>query len=255
MPLDSSPAATSPKTTDADLQSRLVEFLSHRNLSSIQARVERGLVTVTGAVSSSFERQMIVLSLRRLPGVGRLSDQIRVGGPSTPRPSALGRARELGADLASAASDWFASTPKPAWIVVVLGLLAPLTLASCGSSDVKVPVHPVKGKLLVDGQPADGATITLNPQGDFPLKNAAPTATVKSDGTFAVNLYGNGDGAPAGNYVVTVQWFKLVKDPNGASGRGPNVLPAHYATPEKSPVKIVVKEGPNQLEPIEIRSK
>ena len=62
------------------------------------------------------------------------------------------------------------------------------------------------------GQPAEGATVTFNPQGANPLKNAAPSATVKADGTFDVGLYGNGDGAPAGDYVVTVQWFKVVTD-------------------------------------------
>ena len=57
-----------------------------------------------------------------------------------------------------------------------------------------------------------------------------------------------------GDYVVTVQWFKLVTD-DGGSGAGPNVMPKEYASPTTSPVKVSVKGGPTEIPPIAINSR
>lgn len=133
--------------------------------------------------------------------------------------------------------------------LLAAGMLAPLALTGCGHKDVTVPVHPVSGKVTFHGKPAEGAIVTLNPQGDAALKSAAPQGTVKPDGSFKVSVYTDGDGAPAGDYVATVQWFKMVGE-----GAGPNVIPAKFSKPDTSPFKITVKEGPNDL-PIEIPAK
>jgi hypothetical protein len=143
-------------------------------------------------------------------------------------------------------SDLAVVTRRRIACLLAAGMLAPLGLTGCGHKDVVVPVHPVSGKVTFEGKPAEGAVVTLNPQGDAALKTAAPKATVKPDGSFKVSVYSDGDGAPAGDYVATVQWFKMVGE-----GAGPNVIPAKYSKPDTSPLKITVKEGQNDL-PIEI---
>src|SRR5262245_26228369 len=85
--------------------------------------------------------------------------------------------------------------------VVAVGCLA---LAGCGADGP--PLHPVTGKVLVDGKPAEHATVTFHPAGggaDAPK----PRATVKADGSFALTTHTTGDGAPAGEYAVTVEWW------------------------------------------------
>ena len=131
-------------------------------------------------------------------------------------------------------------------LVCVPGLL---TLVGCGEQ--QVPVYPVAGKVSVAGQSPVGAQVVFHSTSDSLPPNVVPTGTVKEDGTFDISVYKSGDGAPAGDYVATIQWFKVVQS-EGGSGRGPNVLPARYADPTASPIKVTVNNQPNQIDPIEI---
>ena len=64
------------------------------------------------------------------------------------------------------------------------------------------------------------------------------------------HLHG-GDGAPEGEYIITVQWRKLVK--RGADlVQGPNVIPAKYSRPQTSDIVRKIAAGPNKLEPINL---
>ena len=137
----------------------------------------------------------------------------------------------------------------------IVGLLLLFTTLGCGGTGVggsnapeppKVPVGPVTGKILFGREIPVGARVSLVPisrQGDGPTS----TAIVQSDGTFKISSYGNGDGAPPGEYAVLVQWFKLVTDEAAGSGAGPNVLPKEYSSPTDTPFKITVKAGSNDL--------
>jgi hypothetical protein len=131
-------------------------------------------------------------------------------------------------------------------------LCAPLALAllsAVGCGEKWAEVFPASGVVKVDGQAPVGAKLVLHavtPQGP---DAAAPTASVKLDGSFAVTTYQAGDGAPAGDYIVTIQWYKIDKD----GTVGPNVIPAQYGNPKTSPIKVTVNaSGPTQLEPIAI---
>ena len=108
------------------------------------------------------------------------------------------------------------------------------------------------GKLTLDGQAPDGAKLVLHPtnvQGE--PTGAAPNARVGGDGSFSVSSYSPNDGAPPGEYVVTVEWYKV--SPEGAPG--PNVIPKEYASPKTSPIKVTIKAGaPTTLDPIAITS-
>lgn len=127
---------------------------------------------------------------------------------------------------------------------------AAISLTGCGES--RVEVFPVSGKLTFDGKPPAGAQITLHPV-SAGVEGVAPSGAVKPDGSFQVSAYQAGDGAPAGDYVATVQWFRFDEKLGGA---GPNVIPAKYTDPKTSPIKVTVKAGaPTEIEPITIASK
>lgn len=108
------------------------------------------------------------------------------------------------------------------------------------------------GKATFKGQPIEGATLILHRQGDPLTDVPAPSARVNADGTFATTTFASEDGAPAGEYVATVEWRKQVQV-RGDWSYGPNLLPAAYADPGKSPLKFTIAEGENVLPPIEIR--
>ncbi len=137
--------------------------------------------------------------------------------------------------------------------VSLAGLLA-LACASCSEPpEPKINVSPVAGKVSFNGEAPVGAQVLLHPQGHALPDGLAALATVKADGTFRPSIYGDGSGVPPGDYVVTLQWFKLVGGDGGA-GPGPNVLPKAYGKPETSPIKVTVKDGDrNEIEAIEIR--
>ncbi|MCI0334577.1 MAG: hypothetical protein L0228_15275 [Planctomycetes bacterium] len=79
--------------------------------------------------------------------------------------------------------------------------------------------------------------------------DVAPTGTVKDDGTFTITSYEPGDGAPHGEYVATVEWFKYDEKLGGA---GSNVIPQKYTSAKTSPIKVNVNGGPTDIPPIAI---
>jgi hypothetical protein len=133
-------------------------------------------------------------------------------------------------------------------IVAAVSLLALLS----GCSEKWAECFPVSGIVKYNGQAPQGAQLVfhaINPSGPDAV---SPKANVKPDGSFVVTSYQSGDGAPPGDYVVTVEWYQIDKDGNV----GPNVLPPEYASPKLSPIKVTVNAGsPTTLEPIAITAK
>src|SRR5262249_35384705 len=74
----------------------------------------------------------------------------------------------------------------------------------------RVPVIPAQGKADFEGKPIPEAAIFLHPVGAKTPPFPRPRAVVQSDGTFVVGTYTKDDGAPPGEYKVTVQWFQRI---------------------------------------------
>lgn len=96
-----------------------------------------------------------------------------------------------------------------------------------------------------------GAFVTLHPVTPRGDSVPAPRANVDRDGKLRISTFATGDGAPAGEYVVTVQWNRPVKA-GGDVVSGPNVVPRKFASPSTSGLVVKVAEGPNQLAPIRL---
>ena len=100
---------------------------------------------------------------------------------------------------------------KPQKLNACLGL--PLlflvgSLISCGGGDEnRVPVLPVKGRVLLDAEPAVGAYVEfIQKNQSSATKNISPTSSVDDNGDFLLSTYAIGDGIPEGNYDVLVRW-------------------------------------------------
>jgi hypothetical protein len=132
---------------------------------------------------------------------------------------------------------------------VLIVALLPAFVADSGCSEPRAPVFPVSGKVTYKGQPPVGATVVLHPVNSEGTNDVAPTGAVKDDGTFAITSYEPGDGAPQGEYVATIEWYKYDADLGGA---GPNVIPQKYVAAKSSPIKVNVG-GPTQIPPIAIQ--
>ena len=129
--------------------------------------------------------------------------------------------------------------------VALLAVVAAFAGCSDEGSGLKVPVFPVKGSVQFEGQPASGAFVAFHPQ--TPAKPGEECLgrrpQVQSDGTFEVTTASRADGAPAGEYAVTVLWTKPIKQGNDTVA-GPNVIPPIYSKPETTPWKVTVKDAP-----------
>jgi hypothetical protein len=136
---------------------------------------------------------------------------------------------------------------------VVSGLLA-LHISACSSSTEdtsnRKPVHPVSGKVTVQGKPAAGAFVLFIPVNELPdAADTRPRAEVGADGSFALSTYGENDGAPIGEYTVAITWPGGVL-PDGREEPSDKLLGRYDVSNSK--LKASVKEGQNNLPPFEL---
>jgi hypothetical protein len=93
-------------------------------------------------------------------------------------------------------------------------------LAGCSNNSqpkgLRLPVHPVRGKITYKGKPMNGAMITFNREGATKT-TIMPSGLSDSEGNYTLTSYIVSDGAPSGKYNVTVYWpesRKTLASPN-----------------------------------------
>lgn len=125
--------------------------------------------------------------------------------------------------------------------------------AGCSAEPEGPPTVPVTGKLLVDGQPAQGAQVVLHPadKRDFDERGSRPTGRVAADGSFRMTTYQTNDGAPPGTYVVTVYW---AQDPESLEP-SPDRLQQRFLNPALSKIPVVINASATELTPIELQTR
>jgi 3',5'-cyclic AMP phosphodiesterase CpdA len=108
------------------------------------------------------------------------------------------------------------------------------------------PTHPVRGQVHFEGTPAAGARVMFHLIDPETKKTRhAGDGLVDADGSFIASTYGNGDGLPVGEYVVTVDpWGTLYEDTGKVLA---TPFPAKYAKVSTSPLKATVKTGKNEF--------
>ena len=134
-----------------------------------------------------------------------------------------------------------AKTSQPA--SGALFALAGLSLLPLACGGVASDVYPVKGQVFVRGQPAAGAAVTYHPL-NADESGRIPTATVGPDGSFRLTTVSAYDGAPPGDYAVTITWCDSYRD-EGETRSGPDKLQGRYANTAGSGLKATVQSGNN----------
>jgi hypothetical protein len=140
---------------------------------------------------------------------------------------------------------------------LLFALLTFATLAAgCSGAGgrAKKTCYPVKGQLLVQGKPAEGALVILHPKDDAnsaEWSTGFPRGTTGADGKFELATYADNDGAPAGDYVVLVSWTTPNRQNEEASG--PDKLGGRYSNPATSKLTAKVDSRPTELPPINVQ--
>lgn len=119
----------------------------------------------------------------------------------------------------------------------------------CGEN-WQAKTYPASGTVIVNGTPAGGAVVKLYPvSGKVDDRNSRPWAITDSNGAFQLKTYQAGDGAPLGEYDITVTWPVDLNDMQLAMV---DQLDKQFSTPQKSQWKATIAEGDNVIAPIEI---
>ena len=88
--------------------------------------------------------------------------------------------------------------------------------------------------------------MVFHPVGGTPSADLKPAGAVGADGSFTLQTYPQGEGAPEGDYLVLVTWYP----PNARELENPkNKLPEKYADQTAGLLKATVKAGQNDLAP------
>jgi hypothetical protein len=138
----------------------------------------------------------------------------------------------------------------------MLGCAGIALIVGCSPpSENNIALYPVYGKLLVDGQPAVGATIKFVPVAQDTRNDLATTtgqrsaaAIVQEDGTFEASYYKSNDGAPPGKYKLMILWLTLPE----SGGLPVDRLHGKYCDPKRSRYEIQVRKQENSLGVIEL---
>lgn len=139
----------------------------------------------------------------------------------------------------------------------VLMLSGVLVLTGCGPVERDVtkekieamtgePVKetvPVKGTVLIDGQPAAGVNLSAYAAGS--VKEAAAQVRTGADGTYCWTTYQPCDGLPAGEYKIT---FTNIPDEGKGKKEGEDLFKGKYQDPSKSEYSLTVKTGEPQAD-------
>lgn len=143
-------------------------------------------------------------------------------------------------------------------IALVLGAILVIMIAINSLSGirhhVKTPTQPASGKIFIDKKGVEGLSLVFWPVNDD-KKTPRPHAVSGPGGAFQLSTYGENDGAPPGEYKVTVQWFEAIPprkdEPEEVTSR--DKLFGRYSDPDrKGLVKVQIKPGVEEIEPINL---
>jgi hypothetical protein len=146
-----------------------------------------------------------------------------------------------------------AGRPSPPWLFLSpWALLLPwaVLLSSCSNG-----LNSVQGKVLYKGNPIKGAVVFFHPVNANALTTKRPSGVTAEDGTFTLGT-GKDNGAPAGQYIVTVVWYKEAAPSTKIAMTQPpepeDQWKGRFADPKSSQLTVEIKPGVNQLEPFKL---
>lgn len=140
-------------------------------------------------------------------------------------------------------------------MLVLLSFFGASTLG-CSNGMPQQKTYPVSGQVLYEGRPVKGLTVVLRPLDSTNFKwQEQPQAISGDDGKFVIRTYATDDGAPAGEYQVGIAMLDPVDEEGGDQVKRRSdalMIPAKYADPATSGLKVKIEPKSNQLEPFQL---
>lgn len=126
---------------------------------------------------------------------------------------------------------------------------------ACKKSDGRLKVYPTKGQILIHGNPEKDVLIYLWPSGtrDKQLHAYCPNGQTDENGNFTLSTYDSNDGAPEGDYTVTLEWpIRFNTLTNQWEG---DRLKGAYSNQASSQLQAKIEAKPNELPIIRVEKK
>lgn len=259
------PDNTPQRTNDDNILRSFAEQFAARNVNSftrIGLDVRQGVVYLEGTVPTEGEYLLLIHVIRNTPGVKLIKDGLLVAGKSVSskkpkRVSAPSISSTFCADTIETISTTLRSKRfvqaaiSAASVMLLAGTAAVL---QAKSSDYSPSLQRAKGTVTLDGKPMDGAQVVLY-RADANAKTfGLPSrAVVDEDGRFELGTVRAHDGAPVGNYVVTIVWTKPIIT-NGRKEISPNLAPEKYASRDTTDLKVTITKGVNDISAFHLKS-
>lgn len=133
-----------------------------------------------------------------------------------------------------------------AFIVLTLSVIATGCGEKGGARPAPAKTFPVKGTVTYQGKPLPEALVL------FRSKDGKWTASGRTDtdGKYKLTTFNPGDGAPAGEYLVSVTAFEspsAAEDEEKPAPPPKLLIPAKYRLPETSGLTAVVEQKENEI--------
>ena len=257
---------TTKAASDDELLRSFAEQFAARNIntfSRIGLDVKHGVVRLEGTVPTEGEYLLLIHLVRNTPGVVTIKDGIVVLGRNTAnKKSKKAKSPAPSSTFLKDAAERVVTVIKSkkvingaisvASILLVIGTAAVALQAK--SLDTAPTLFPAKGTAMLNEKPIAGASIVLyRADAGSTTRGFHSRAIVDEDGRFELGTLRPQDGAPVGNYVVTIVWNKQTIT-NGRVETSPNRAPAKYASRETTDLKVTITKGTNQLPAFELKS-
>ncbi|VTS06907.1 hypothetical protein [Tuwongella immobilis] len=131
--------------------------------------------------------------------------------------------------------------------ILLVGML--LTVGCQDSLPPRDPVVPVSGSVRFQGAAVAGGAITFHPAQSVENPRATRSlGSIDKDGNYQLTTYDTHDGAPPGEYVVTIYWPGKLPAGSPIGEVGPDRLKGKYANPKTTKLKATVKDSPNTID-------
>jgi hypothetical protein len=232
---------------DVKLQLRIVHVLSADDLeySRLQVDVQRKKVVLQGIVATEEKRDRAAQLASCVVGIEQVVNNIVVD-LQTVRDGQrveIAKRRAVQRKLA---------TTVAALLLVAGGLHFWLSRGEA-APEGRVPVVPVQGQLTLDDTVPAGAMLIFHRRGPADVAHPTPMGIVRLDGTYKLTTYEAGDGAPVGEYTVTISWTPAVNEDGQPVTK--LTVPKQYCTPRSSPLKTKITETTLRVPPLQVKTK
>lgn len=135
------------------------------------------------------------------------------------------------------------------WFLIVL------LIAGC-AGDGHPPTYKTTGKVTFQNQPCNGALVVFHPLAAGRENDPKPVGTTRDDGTYSLTTFAEDDGAPEGEYAVTIVWN--VKNPKvkfslGEGGGMMDKLGGRYGNPKQPLLKATITAQENNTHDFDLK--